>query len=172
MVSLFGDLIEMLGINTAARIIRHFGGERIYIPKYGVCPQHRLLVLGKERVARLVAAFGAETLEVPNLSVCRRRRKILRAMRSGESRRSIRAKFDVTSGYLRYLSRRFPCKNTKNIQAKSSPRLRESVSRSPSNNAGSVPQGTTVCSRVKVRSLSPEVGRPRMTPELKNDFYL
>ncbi len=74
------DLAEQIGLPLTMRLVAHYGGIRLYIPKGEVSDDHELVkLLGREATAKLQAYYGGEPhFDIP-LAV-----KSIRAVRNAE----------------------------------------------------------------------------------------
>lgn len=83
------DLAEQIGLPLTMRLVAHYGGTRLYIPKGGMVDDHKLVqLIGREATAKLQSMYGGEPhFDIP-LAL-----KSVRAVRNAE----IRAKRPTTS---------------------------------------------------------------------------
>ncbi|SDH75059.1 helix-turn-helix domain-containing protein [Roseospirillum parvum] len=90
------DLIEDLGPEVAAALVRARGGENVYVPKRPR-PDHPLAVaLGHERFAVLVERCGGGPVQVPSCRIASRRATILTLAGQGWPRARIARTVGVT----------------------------------------------------------------------------
>jgi Mor family transcriptional regulator len=55
------DLADQIGLPLTMRLVAHYGGIRLYIPKGEVADDHELVkLLGREATAKLQAYYGGE----------------------------------------------------------------------------------------------------------------
>ncbi|WP_085908487.1 hypothetical protein [Kiloniella majae] len=59
------DVAELVGIDLAADLVRHFGGTRVYVPKVARDHQDLVQKLGREQADLLVSEFAEQELDVP-----------------------------------------------------------------------------------------------------------
>ena len=64
--SLSQRLVEVLGQQSAEKIVREFGGARLWIPIRGTPDARLVQLLGHTAASALCARFGGDYLQVPN----------------------------------------------------------------------------------------------------------
>ena len=65
--SLLHALVEVIGCESAEKLIAQFGGARIWIPVQGTPDSKLTQVLGDSAASALCAHFGGDYLQVPNV---------------------------------------------------------------------------------------------------------
>lgn len=76
------EIAEVVGVEPALRLVKAWGGVRLYVPQQ--MPEDHLLVstLGRAEADALAARYGGETIQIPRCL------HALRAVRNGEIRRA------------------------------------------------------------------------------------
>ncbi len=74
MLSLYSEMVEMLGQDDARAVVHRLGGKRIYVPaSKNMTRNHKLAkALGYHRACRFADAFEGDKLDIPLLATIRR----------------------------------------------------------------------------------------------------
>ncbi len=74
MLTLYSEMVEMLGAEDARAVIHRLGGKRVYVPYSRTLNRNHKLVkeLGLHRAKRFCDAYAGETLSIPVLAKIRR----------------------------------------------------------------------------------------------------
>ncbi len=74
MLTLYSEMVDMLGVDDARAVIHRLGGKRIYVPYPRTLNRNHKLVkeLGLVRANRFCILYAGETLSIPVLAKIRR----------------------------------------------------------------------------------------------------
>ena len=98
------EMVEAIGMEDTLRIVKEFGGTRLFVPKR-VTFQHKLAdFLGIEQARRLSHYFAGENLSIPRMAMAiraKRNREIVRRYDAGDSARLLARAYKMTERRIR-----------------------------------------------------------------------
>lgn len=106
------EIAEYCGKGIAIKILMHFPGVHLHIPKFPHI-QHRLMeILGLRDFTLLCQKYGNETLMIPRAAAALRHfrnQKILADFTAGKSQASIAIEHGMTERQINTICNRIPC---------------------------------------------------------------
>ncbi|MBF0162592.1 MAG: hypothetical protein HQL88_09920 [Magnetococcales bacterium] len=98
------EMVETIGMEDTMRIVKEFGGTRIFVPKR-VAAQHKLAdFLGLEQARRLSRHYGGENVSIPRMTMAtlaKRNREIIRRYDAGDSASLLARVYKMTERRIR-----------------------------------------------------------------------
>lgn len=99
------EIVELIGLHLAMKLVQQYGGVRLYVPKEDVSPGHELVkLLGAAAVKRLQSRFGGdEHFDIPKAErALRAARDVgIKARRHNASCRSLAIEYRLTERRIR-----------------------------------------------------------------------
>ncbi|MBF0096162.1 MAG: hypothetical protein HQM04_07375 [Magnetococcales bacterium] len=99
LTQLMREVADVIGLPDTQKIVQHYQGTRIFIPRLTKCQHHLSTLLGMAQARLLSEYFGGETLTIPRMaSVLRhqRNREIIRRYDAGETVRTLAHAYQLT----------------------------------------------------------------------------
>lgn len=76
------DIVELIGMHATMKLVEHYGGVRLYVPKLELADDHILVrQIGRRAAEKLHTIYGGELIEIPKAE------RALRAVRNARIRK-------------------------------------------------------------------------------------
>jgi Mor family transcriptional regulator len=104
------ELIEVIGLETAFKLVDVYGGTHINVPKHAKADHKLCAVISLADFERLCACYGGEKLEIDlcaALLKAVKHRSILAEFNSGMTNAQLARKYQTTERHIRRIKRNF-----------------------------------------------------------------
>jgi hypothetical protein len=93
------DIIDIVGIDCALKIVQHYGGGALYVPKKPETTHQLVEMLGFPIFCKLVSVYNGQFLPIPRCHkaiLSARNQQILKEFLAGRSQRKLAYKHNLT----------------------------------------------------------------------------